>query len=171
MPYFEISLNDEPRAIIGCDDLDILTFGLISTHGSPNAYLQVTSMNKAAAEHEILFRRQLRRGECLLAAFQQTSSVSVESMLRQNALESTTCISKRSELAGRVGFAVKLNSMGLVSASVDDDSMLHVAASWTKAKDQCLFEIVCIRMTSDGQNQMLLELEIMPGQPFSIQVV
>ncbi|ATQ78608.1 hypothetical protein CR152_31890 [Massilia violaceinigra] len=66
---------------------------------------------------------------------------------------------------------VKLHSSERLIANVDDDSMLHVAANWVSAKNQCLFEMACIRMTSDGQNQMLLEHEILDDKPFTIQVI
>lgn len=54
MPYFEITLDNNFHTVIGSDDLGILAFGVISTYGSPSAYLQVTSLNKVVGENEVL---------------------------------------------------------------------------------------------------------------------
>lgn len=170
MPFFEITVNDEPRTIVGNDDIDFLTLGVISAQISQYAYLQVTSMNKAVGQVETLLNRQLAPDSFLVVTFQGTRRP-VENMARQSSLARAPFVDTSSKRTGRVGFAVRVNNSGLVSASVDDDSSLQVEATWTKVRNRCLFNLACIRMTTEGQNQMLMEHDILAGQPFSIQVV
>lgn len=171
MPYFELGLNKEPHVTIGGGNLDILTFGLISGPVSKTAYLQVTSMKKATAEHEMLLGRQLTRGDILEIVFRRTeSSASAVDTIKEDAPEIQALDDNNSERLRRTCFSIKFDNKGRIDARADDDSTLHVAATWIKSKNQCLFEIACIRMTNEGQNQLLLEYEIEYDHPLFIQV-
>lgn len=166
MPSFEIILNNDPPMILGGSVLDVLTLGVMSLHDEKKAYLQVTSMDRAANESAILYCRKLSSGDCIEVEFQRNYFQIDPSTVNDLVAKESVTVRR-----GRVGLALKVDGLGLISASVSDDSMLHVAANWTKARNKCVLEMACIRMTDEGQNQMLIEYEILPGQPFNIRIV
>jgi hypothetical protein len=169
MPSFEVLLNDKPIVVAGGNDVDILTFGVISGPGSPDAFLQITSMKKATEEHDLWINRELSLKDVLTVILRPDDASIPTTPLKDSSLEnSQTGVDANSRR--RACFLIRFPDKKKISARVNDEATLHVAATWTKSKGLCCLEVACIRMTDEGQNEMLLEYEMEYDQPLQIEV-
>lgn len=164
MPYFDVRLNDKPIITVGDDDVDILTVGVIKGPASPNSILQVTSMKKALDEHEIWINRPL-------SILDELTLVLHQGGVSTSPIEDVDIDVNEAEIdRSRAAYFLISSSQQKNNffAHVDEESTLHVAATWIKSKGICNVEIACTRMTDNVQNEMWLEFELGYGEHLKI---
>ncbi len=175
MPIVEVHVNRQQVAIGGGNDLDLLTFSLVSLATSSQAILRVTGMKRSTDEHLQWVSLPVHKDDAISVIFKHvgTPSSPVATWHRSD-LEPTANEeipkSHTVEEGPHMTFRMQIAGNKEISALVAGKSMFQVTAEWLKTTGEYRLEVGCVGSDETNQDEMWLRSPLSFDEPLEIQL-